>query len=162
VPDRPLKPSPFGASLSSGFGWFCMTTPQCTFTCVIHSRFPGQFCSPVQQFWLCFPLSTRAYQAHAEGRGCLPFTREAGVVAIPLARYHLPAWICSYEDQNDLRRSSPARTGSFERTGRRHRLQRTAAMPLLCGRGLPAKAQSIQASLASPATAAAPIRSGAN
>ena len=106
MPDRPLKPSPFGASLSSGFGWFCMTTPQCTFTCVIHSRFPGQSCSPVQQFWLFFPLSTRVYQAHAEGRGCLPFTEEAGVaphefcgvVAIPLPQYHLPAWICSCEN----------------------------------------------------------------
>jgi len=85
--------------LSSGFGWFCMTTPRCTFSCLIHSRFPGQFCSPVQQFQLFFPLSTRVYQAHAEGRGCLPFTREAGVVLIPLAQYHCPAWICSYEDQ---------------------------------------------------------------
>jgi hypothetical protein len=36
----------------------------------------------------CSPLSTCVYQAHAEGRGCLPFTREAGVDGIPLAQYH--------------------------------------------------------------------------
>ena len=35
-----------------------------------------------------FPLSTRTYLAHVEGMGCLPFTREAGVDAIPLAQYH--------------------------------------------------------------------------
>jgi hypothetical protein len=100
-----LETVPFWASLSSGFGWLCMTTPQYTFSCLIRSRFPDQFCSPVQQSRFFFPLSTRVYQAHAEGRGCLPFTREAGVaphefcgvVAIPLAQYHLPAWICSYE-----------------------------------------------------------------
>ena len=113
MPDRPLKPSPFGASLSSGFGWFCMTTPQCTFSCLVHSRLPSRFCSPVQLFRLFFPFSTHVYQTHAEGRGCLPFTREAGVaphgfcgvVAIPLARYHLPAWMCSYENQSTLRQA---------------------------------------------------------
>jgi len=86
-----LETVPFWASLSSGFGWFCITTPQYTFSCLIHSRLPGQFRSPVQLHWLFFPLSTRVYQAHAEGRGCLPFTREAGVDVIPLAQYHLPA-----------------------------------------------------------------------
>jgi len=60
-----------------------MTTPQYTFSCLIHSRFPGQFRSPVRLHWLFFPLSTRVYQAHAEGRGCLPFTREAGVAPPP-------------------------------------------------------------------------------
>jgi hypothetical protein len=54
-----------------------------------YSRFPGQFRCPVQLLWLFFPLSTRVYQARAEGRGCLPFTREAGVIAIPPPlRYH--------------------------------------------------------------------------
>ena len=62
---------------------------------------------------LSFPLLTCVYQAHARpalgevegGRGCLPFTREAGVDGIPLARYHLPAWICSYENQTTLRQA---------------------------------------------------------
>jgi len=101
-------------------GWFCMTTPPCTFSCIVHSRLPDRFCSPDQQFRFFFPLSTRVYQAHAEGRGCLPFTREAGVDAIPLPQYHLPAWICSYENQNDFRRSASTLTDSFERTGRTH------------------------------------------
>ena len=104
-----LETVPFWASLTChpALAGSCMTTPRCTFTCVIHSRFPGQSCSPVQQFWLFFPLSTRVYQAHAEGRGCLPFTREAGVVWIPLARYHLPAWICSYENQQTTFAAQP-------------------------------------------------------
>ena len=132
-----LETVPFWASLSSGFGWFWMTTPQCTFSCLIRSRFPDRFRCPVQQSRFFFPLSTRVYQAHAEGRGCLPFTREAGVDAIPLAQYHLPAWICSYENQNDFRRSASTLAGSFERTGRTHRLQRTAALPLARRRNLP-------------------------
>ena len=100
-----------------------MTTPQRTFSCLIRGRFPDRFCSPVQQHRLFFPLSTRTYQAHAEGRGCLPFTREAGVVAIPLPQYHLPAWICSYENQYDFRRSASTLTGGFERTGRTQSMQ---------------------------------------
>lgn len=83
-----LETCPFWASLSSGFGWFCMTTPQRTLTCVVHSRFPGLSGRPVRPSWLFFPLSTRVYQARAEGRGCLPFTWEAGVIAIPPLRYH--------------------------------------------------------------------------
>jgi hypothetical protein len=122
-----LETVPFWASLSSGFGWLCMTTPQYTFSCLIRSRFPDRFCSPVQQSRFFFPLSTRTYQAHAEGRGCLPFTWEAGVDAIPLAQYHLPAWICSYENRNDFRRSASTLAGSFERTGRTHRVHRTSA-----------------------------------
>jgi hypothetical protein len=43
-----LETVPFWASLSSGFGWLWMTTPQCTFSCLIRSRFPDQVCSPVQ------------------------------------------------------------------------------------------------------------------
>ena len=74
-----LETFPFWASLSSGFGWFCMTTPQRTFSCLVHSHFPGRSGCPVRPSRLFFPLSTRVYQAHAEGRGCLPFTREAGV-----------------------------------------------------------------------------------
>ncbi len=72
-----LEPVPFWASLSSGFGWFCMTTPQCTFSYLVHSRFPDRFLSPVYQFRFFFPLSTRIYQSHTEGKGCLSFTREA-------------------------------------------------------------------------------------
>jgi hypothetical protein len=60
-------------------------------------------------FAFCFPLSTCVYQAHAEGRGCLLFTREAGVVS---------CMDMQLRRSNDLRRSSPALVGSFERTGR--------------------------------------------
>jgi len=55
-----LETVPFWASLSSGFGWFWITTPQRTFSCLIRSRFPDRFCSPVQQLRLFFPLSTHA------------------------------------------------------------------------------------------------------
>ena len=75
-----LRPFPFGSSLSSGFGWFRITTPQRIFSYLVHSRFPGCFGRPVRLLQLFFPLSTRVYQTHAEGRGCLPFTGEAGVV----------------------------------------------------------------------------------
>lgn len=33
-----LRPFPFWASLITGVGWFSMTTPQRTFTCVVHSH----------------------------------------------------------------------------------------------------------------------------
>ena len=83
-----LETVPFWASLSFSFGWFWMTTPQCTFSCLVHSRLPNRFRSSVQQIRFFCPHSTRAYRAHAEGRSCLPFTREAWVEAISLAQYH--------------------------------------------------------------------------
>jgi len=75
-----VQPAPQVQGLSSGFGWFRITTPQRTFSYLVHSHFPGCFGRPVRLLQLFFPLSTRVYQAHAEGRGCLPFTGEAGVV----------------------------------------------------------------------------------
>jgi hypothetical protein len=75
-----VQPAPQVRSLSSGFGWLRITTPQRTFSYLVHSHFPNRFRRPVRLLRLFFPLSTRVYQAHAEGRGCLPFTGEAGVV----------------------------------------------------------------------------------
>ena len=66
-----------------------------------------------------FPLSTHTYQAHSEGMGCLTFTREAGFDVIPLAQYHILAWICNFENQNDFRRSASTLAGSFEQQCRR-------------------------------------------
>jgi hypothetical protein len=66
-----LETVPFWASLSSGFGWFCMTTPRCTFRGLVPSRFPGQFFRPVRCPLLFFPLSTRVYQAR-RGKGLSP------------------------------------------------------------------------------------------
>jgi len=60
-----------------------MTTPRRTFSYLIRSHFPGQSSRPARLSRLFFPLSTCVYQTHAEGRGCLPFTREAGVVSTP-------------------------------------------------------------------------------
>ena len=109
-----VQPAPQVQGLSSGFGWSRITTPQRTFSYLVHSHFPDRVRRPVRLLRFFFPLSTRVYQAHAEGRGCLPFTREAGVVppndgivAIPLPQYHWPAWICSYEDQTTLAAQPP-------------------------------------------------------
>jgi hypothetical protein len=75
-----VQPAPQVQGLSSGFGWSRITTPQRTFSYLVHSHFPDRVRRPVRLLRFFFPLSTRVYQAHAEGRGCLPFTREAGVV----------------------------------------------------------------------------------
>jgi len=78
-----VQPAPHLRGLSSGFGWFRITTPQRTFSYLVHSHFPNRVHRPVRLLWLFFPLSTCVYQSHAEGRGCLPFTWEAGVDWIP-------------------------------------------------------------------------------
>lgn len=78
-----VQPAPHLRGLSSGFGWFRITTPQRTFSYLVHSHFPNRVHRPVRLLWLFFPLSTCVYQSHAEGRGCLPFTGEAGVDWIP-------------------------------------------------------------------------------
>ena len=103
----------------------CLTTPQCTFSCLVHSRLPSRFCSPVQLFRLFFPLSTHVYQTHAEGRGCLPFTREAGVgdTACAVSFTCMDVQLRKSIDPSTssgpaFRRSSPILTDSFERTGR--------------------------------------------
>ena len=72
--------SRFGPACHPVLASSCMTTPQRTFRCLVHSRFPDRSGCPVQPSRLFFPLSTCVYQSHAEGRGCLPFTGEAGVV----------------------------------------------------------------------------------
>jgi hypothetical protein len=122
-----VQPALHLRGLSSGFGWLCITTPQRTFN-FVHSRFPDQSGRPVRPSWLFFPLSTHAYQTHAEGRGCLPFTGEAGVVPPNggLLRYRPPFTVSltcmdmQLRKSNDLRRPAPAFSGSFGRTGRTH------------------------------------------
>ena len=121
-----VQPAPQVQGLSSGFGWFRITTPQRTFSYLVHRHFPGCFGRPVRLLQLFFPLSTRVYQTHAEGRGCLPFTGEAGVVPPNggLLRYRPPFTVSltcmdmQLRRSNDPRRSAPTLASGFERTGR--------------------------------------------
>ena len=113
-----VQPAPQVQGLSSGFGWFRITTPQRTFSYLVHSHFPGCFGRPVRLLQLFFPLSTRVYQAHAEGRGCLPFTGEAGVDWIP---FHGIIDLHGYA-VTKVKRPSPLSPHSYEwfRTNRSH------------------------------------------
>ena len=83
------RPVPFGPAVQP-LGRVCMTTPQPH----LHSSLPIVTCSTgrlirLEAYRLSFPLSTRAYQFHAEGRCCLPFTREVRVDDSPCSEYHL-------------------------------------------------------------------------
>jgi len=71
-------------------GRVCMTTPQPH----LYSSLPIITCSTgrcvrLAAYRLSFPLSTRAYQFHAEGGCCLPFTGEVRVDDSPCWEYHL-------------------------------------------------------------------------
>ena len=139
-----LETAPFWASLPSGFGWFCMTTPQYTFSCLIHVYpFMGIVACPASsvvrfdftgfssRFRPAFTRRTPREGAvsRSPGRQGLPRRRSAG-----LLRYRL---LCGIIDLfgptavtkvNDLRRPSPAFTGSFGQTGRTQSVQRTGGI----------------------------------
>ena len=73
--------SRFGPAIQP-LGRVCMTTPHP----YLYSSLPIVTCSTgrivrLDAYRLSFPLSTRAYQFRAEGRGCLSFTGEARVDA---------------------------------------------------------------------------------
>ena len=72
-----LESCPFWASLLANVGWFSLTTPHHTFTCVHHSHLLGGD-SPVwlKTHRLLIPLLTLADQSHARGKCCHSRTRE--------------------------------------------------------------------------------------
>ena len=85
--------SSFWASLLANVGWFCLTTPQCTFTCVHPSHLLGGD-SPVwlRTHRLVIPLLTLENQSHARGKCCHSRTREErGYTAMntQLLRYNM-------------------------------------------------------------------------
>jgi len=63
---------PFWASLSSGFGWFWMTTPQCTFSCLVHSHLPKRCHHPVWQLCSLLPAFDPRLPGARRGKGLSP------------------------------------------------------------------------------------------
>lgn len=84
-----LRPFPFWASLLTGVGWVSMTTPRCTFTCVIHSHLLNGVTSSGSMF-TAFPSRfprLRTSRTRGEGAVISP-TREVGVGEQPDRLYH--------------------------------------------------------------------------
>ena len=133
----PLRPFPFGSSLSFGFGWFFMTTPQCIFSCLIHSRFPERFCHPVWQLRSLLPAfdprlpgarrGKGLSPVHQGGRGC-PARVLRGCCDTACA-VSLTCMDMQLRKSSDFRRSASTLAGSFERTGRTHRVLRNSSLP---------------------------------
>ncbi len=67
-----LETVPFWASLSSGFGWFCMTTPQRTFSCLVHSHLPKRFHHPAWWFRSLLPAFDLRLPGASRGKGLSP------------------------------------------------------------------------------------------
>jgi hypothetical protein len=67
-----LETVPFWASLSSGFGWFCMTTPQRTFSCLVHSHLPKRFHHPAWWFRSLLPAFDPRLPGARRGKGLSP------------------------------------------------------------------------------------------
>ena len=114
--------SPFWASLLANVGWFCLTTPQCTFTCVHPSHLLGGD-SPVwlRTHRLVIPLLTLENQSHARGKCCHSRTREersCTAMNTQLLRYNVLTEHLTFPP-------IPPATRDFGRTGRTHRLQAT-------------------------------------
>jgi hypothetical protein len=126
-----LRPIPFGPA-TQPLGRVCMTTPQPH----LDSSLPIVTCSTgrlirLEAYRLSFPLSTRAYQFRAEGRCCLPFTREVRVDDYPCWEYHLTHMDTQL---SKITRPLPLNPRTlwhgFERTGRTKRVQPTASRRL--------------------------------
>jgi hypothetical protein len=106
------RPFPFGPAIQP-LGRVCMTTPHPH----LYSSLPIVTCSTgrcvrLAAYRLSFPLSTRAYQFHAEGRCCLSFTREVGVDVYGAWKYHLTHMDTQLSKINDLCHSSPVPRGT--------------------------------------------------
>jgi len=90
-----VQPAPQVQGLSSGFGWFRITTPQRTFSYLVHSHFPNRVGRPVRLLRLFFPLRpafTRRIPREgtvSRSPGRQELSRQTtGIVAIPLPQYH--------------------------------------------------------------------------
>jgi hypothetical protein len=111
----------------SGFGWLRITTPQCTFNCLIHTctytasagvvAFPNVSAIRFSSSVLCFPLSTRVYLAHAEGRGC-PARVLRGCCDTACAVSFTCMDMQLRKSRSTFAAHPPTLRGSFERTGR--------------------------------------------
>jgi hypothetical protein len=118
-----LRPVPFGPAIQP-LGRVCMTTPHP----YLYSSLPIVTCSTgrivrLNADRLSFPLSTWVYQSHAEGRCCLPFTREVGVDVCGIWKYHLTHMDTQLSKVNaTFAAHPPCSTRGFERTGRTPRV----------------------------------------
>ena len=86
---RNLIPVPVWASRLANVGWFCMTMPQYTFTCVTHSHLLGGIATSGSRLPPSLPCTpTFDDQSLAVGRCCLLTTSWVGVT---------PTWTFSYQ-----------------------------------------------------------------
>jgi len=125
-----LKPFPFGSSLSSGFGWLRITTPQCIFSCLIHSRFPECFCHPVWQFRSLLPAFDPRLPGASRGKGLSPVHRGGRGCRDTACAVSFTCMDMQLRKSSDFRRSASTLAGSFERTGRTHRVLRNQLIRL--------------------------------
>jgi hypothetical protein len=114
-----------------------MTTPQCTLTCVAHSRFPKRFHHPVWRFRFLLPAFDPRLPGARRGEGLSPvhqggrsflryrllFTVSLTCMDMQLRKSNDP----SINSGRAFRRPSPIFADGFGRTGRTHCLQRTKA-----------------------------------
>jgi len=86
-----LKPFPFGPAIQP-LGRFCITTPQCIFTCITHSHLLGALPSSALRLSPSLPCTpTFDNQSLAVGRCCLSTTLRVGVT---------PTWTFSCQGSN--------------------------------------------------------------
>ena len=111
-----VQPAPHLRGLSSGFGWFRITTPQRTFSYLVHR--------PVRLLWLSSRFRP-AFTSHTPREGAV--SRSPGRQGLIGYRFtvSLTCMDMQLRRSNDPRRSSPTHKSGFERTGRTHSVLRT-------------------------------------
>jgi len=102
-----------------------VTTPRCTFSCLIHSRFPERFCHPVWQLRSLLPAFDPRLPGARRGKGLSPVHQGGRGCCDTACAVSFTCMDMQLRKSSDFRRSASTLAGSFERTGRTHRVLRT-------------------------------------
>jgi len=110
-----------------------VTTPRCTFSCLIHSRFPKRFCHPVWQLRSFLPAFDPHLPGARRGKGLSP-VHQGGKSCPARVLRDCSDTVCTasltcmdmqLRKSSDFRRPAPTFSDGFERTDRTQSVQPT-------------------------------------
>ncbi len=104
-----------------------VTTPQCTFSYLAHSRFPECFCHPVWQLHSLLPAFDPRLPVARRGKGLSPVHQRGRGCCDTACAVSFTCMDMQLRKSSDFRRPAPILSDSFGRTGRTHRVRRTSA-----------------------------------
>ena len=116
-----------------------VTTPQCTFSYLAHSRFPECFCHPVWQLHSLLPAFDPRLPVARRGKGLSPVHQRGRGCCDTACAVSFTCMDMQLRKSSDFRRPAPILSDSFGRTGRTHRLHRIRRLVALSATSRPCR-----------------------